>query len=99
MRSVETEVAAYGVRLPTYDECNGHAPVGKGFACWYPQMGGYSGRAVVCRDEESDCVEVFVWHDGEFPFDDSERGPVWLHHCDIAQFIAFGETVSRLLGL
>ncbi len=77
-----------------------------GTACWYPQMGGYVGKALAVPTGAG-CVDVYVWHDGEFPFagDDNtpvtvvdangwvgpRRGPVCLHHCDGAQFVAFGE--------
>ncbi len=67
-------------------------------ALWYPQMGGYVGRAVAVRASDPDlspCYDVFVWHDGEFPFsenDGREAGePRRLHHCDPGQFIDFGE--------
>lgn len=100
-------------REPTSDECTNNAEVElregvKGFAIWYPQMGGYTGRAVIVKrvpeDDEDACFDVYVWHDGEFPFvnGDEWRGrgdegePYVLHHCRAAQFISFGETVQRL---
>lgn len=53
--------------IPTSDQCNTNAPLGGGwFAIWYPQMGGYVGKAAIFPDT-SGCVEVVVWHDGEFP--------------------------------
>lgn len=63
-------------------------------AAWYPQMGGYCGRCWIVfypGDEKpgEHCFDVFVWHDGEFPFGD--HAPVELHHCNPAQFIQFGE--------
>jgi len=97
---------------PTSDQCNEHAEVFRrdgmvGYAIWYPQMGGYSGKAVAVMCEqwtENDaggrtggCIDVFVWHDGEFPFDgESGRDPVRIHHCDPEQFIEFGQTLQRL---
>ena len=77
------------------------------FACWYPQMGGYVGKAVVVmqtpppikvgspEDESSDyCFDAYVWHDGEFPFSETDdRNPVRIHHCMPSQFIDFGEFV------
>lgn len=97
-------------REPTTDQCSDHAPVqlanGRtGYACWYPQMGGYVGKAVAVPD--GGCVDVWVWHDGQFPFrderdsdDDDEwavrRNPVELHHCDGEQFIRFGEFLVSL---
>ncbi len=71
------------------------------FAAWYPQMGGYVGRAVICigripnrEDEEDSCFEAFVWHDGEWPFrgEDGDN-PIHIHHCMASQFIEFGELV------
>lgn len=72
-------------------------------ALWYPQMGGYVGRAVAVNlmhsDGEPGCIDVYVWHDGEFPFtgdDEFGRGPVRrIHHCDAGQFILFGEELEE----
>ena len=81
---------------PSSDQCNakarglwGSRPV---MALWYPQMGGYVGKALVV--EEGDCFNTWVWHDGEFPFDGEMDRPRELHHCDPAQFILFGDQVS-----
>lgn len=84
---------------PTAEQCKNQERVDlgngqSGWACWYPQMGGYVGKAVIVKDE--DCHNVYVWHDGDFPFngDDPWRetpNPRILHHCDGSQFIAFGE--------
>ncbi len=99
--------------MPTPEQCSTGARVedfdgSPAYACWYPQMGGYVGRAVVvitpcgtgAGDEIVDhCFEAFVWHDGDFPFDQSDemgRGPVrHLHHCMPSQFIQFGEFVLK----
>jgi len=93
-------------REPTGDECNVNAPIvaddgTQGRAMWYPQMGGYVGRAIAYSDDG--CVNVFVWHDGEFPFSgeslhegEQPRSPVHLHHCEPDQFIEFGQRLSRL---
>jgi hypothetical protein len=84
---------------PTSDQCSTTAlvytdgPV-KGWATWYPQMGGYVGRAVVLVSPDSSCVDVLVWHDGEFPF--GQAAPVHLHHCDPEQFVSFGQRVMAL---
>lgn len=94
---------------PTAEQCTAHAPVAdfngmKAFACWYPPMGGYVSRCVVVdtgkRDDgEPGCFEVYVWHDGEFPFtadsDDDYRPPAHLHHCGAEQFVEFGRTVLK----
>jgi len=69
-------------------------------ACWYPQMGGYVGRCLVevlPTVPDGYCFEVYVWHDGEFPFE--EGTPRQLHHCDPEQFIHFGEIVRRFAEL
>jgi hypothetical protein len=96
-------------REPTGKECDKSAEITlpdgrRGFACWYPQMGGYAGRAIVVAEhdgseDEPTCFEAFVWHDGEFPFDASAGPPAELHHCDPAQFIQFGLDVQAHLGV
>ena len=66
----------------------------KGFYTWYPQMGGYSGKAaivIVHKRDESTCFDAYIWHDGEFPF--SDKPPILLHHCRAEQFITLGEEV------
>jgi len=93
---------------PTSDQCSNKDVVFEGnnevgIACWYPQMGGYTGKAVAVFDkqwEEYDngtrcggCVDVYVWHDGEFPFGDGE--PRKIHHCSGGQFIDFGEFIEK----
>jgi hypothetical protein len=68
-------------------------------ACWYPQMGGYSGKAVAVSDDTG-CVDLYVWHDGEFPFtgdDDGPAPPVEVHHCDPEQFIQFGRQLTAFI--
>lgn len=91
---------------PTADQCTRKAPLGGAwFAMWYPSMGGYVGKAAVwIGDLTIGCVEVLVWHDGEFPFDGSAldgwtgqpRIPVSLHHCDVGQFRTFAADVEVL---
>ena len=93
-------------REPTCDECSDYAVVYRtehqiGHAIWYPQMGGYVGKAVAVMDRRWEdglggCVDVYVWHDGEFPFSDSDTKPICIHHCDPAQFIRFGEALVEL---
>lgn len=89
---------------PTSDQCTSNesltlADGRRAMACWYPQMGGYVGKALLVDD--GGCVDVYVWHDGQFPFsgDDYDIGPrenpVELHHCDPSQFIRFGEVAAR----
>lgn len=93
------------MREPTADQCSTCGAVevtspSVGFAAWYPQMGGYVGKCVVSYSQGDDgclgCFDATVWHDGEFPFDEEDgRGPVRLHHCSAAQFIAFGLEVAE----
>jgi hypothetical protein len=76
-----------------------------GFACWYPQMGGYGAHCVIepggrdarhPEDGADRCFEAWVWHDGEFPFGDEQK-PAHLHHCLAGQFVTFGQTVMAKL--
>lgn len=95
-------------RQPTSEECTTNATVldaaGRvGRACWWPSTGGYVARAVAVVDlAKSHGVDVYVWHDGRFPFDghcqrcSDERSPVVLHHCQPGQFIALGQFLSNL---
>lgn len=95
------------ISIPTDEQCRDHAKVYEdenriGYAIWYPQMGGYIARAValIHRDQKEQtgfnpCIDVLVWHDGEFPFSDGES-PRELHHCSSMQFIQFGETLAEL---
>jgi len=76
-----------------------------GYACWYPQMGGYSSVAVAIFDKEwvlydhgsteGGCIDVYVWHDGEFPFSNGEN-PTRVHHCSPEQFVAFGQFLEKI---
>jgi hypothetical protein len=85
---------------PSAEQCSAGAPVTfdgiSGFACWYPQMGGYRSTAVVVPADGAEpgtCFDVYVWHDGDFPFDDGTC-PRRLHHCEAAQFRAFADDVE-----
>jgi hypothetical protein len=83
-----TEQCSQNARLPDF----WNKPT---YAFVYPQMGGYWGPAVVVL--ERDCFDVFVWHDGEFPFDeDHGSSPACIHHCMAQQFVDFGEKVLAL---
>lgn len=88
---------------PTSDQCSAGEMLDEDdqyryFAIWYPQMGGYVSRAVVAvfktPSDEDSCFDVWVWHDGEFPF--SDRNPAELHHCSPGQFMRFGEKVRMM---
>lgn len=97
------------MKIPTGDQCSNKEKVYEtdnqvGYACWYPQMGGYTGKAVAVFDKSwtqyksgssmGGCVDVSVWHDGELPFDD--RSPTELHHCSGEQFIEFGKFIEGI---
>ena len=91
-------------KRPTPEQCSNHAKVLEtetkvGYAIWYPQMGGYSGQAIVVFDKHDSggCFDTYIWHDGEFPFGDDEQ-PHLLHHCDADQFVSFGKAVSSLMN-
>lgn len=90
-------------REPTTDECSNRVPIEigpgvVGTAAWYPSMGGYVGRCIVVPSGNG-CADVWVWHDGRFPFSsDDGRSPVELHHCNGAQFVGFGQLLQRLAG-
>lgn len=100
---------------PTADQCRATAKVYEsegqvGYAIWYPQMGGYVGKAIaICsrswyEDEATGigsggCVDMYIWHDGEFPFghaSEFKQEPRQLHHCDPDQFIQFGYALKAL---
>ncbi len=92
------------IERPTSEQCSANArlPDWNGmhvYAAWYPQMGGYVGRAVVRfhPDDGSTCFDALVWHNGEFPFDD--ENPRELHHCCAKQFVDFGKTVLKMQGI
>lgn len=87
-------------RQPTSEECASNAEVDGGRAFWWPQMGGYVARAVARVDR---ChVDVWVWHDGEFPFNGdcqacgTGRSPVHLHMDDGFEWVALGTFLNRL---
>lgn len=96
---------------PTTDQCSAHEvvilPDGReAVAARYPQMGGYSGRCLIIPDvEDPGSVDVYVWHDGDFPFSGSDerwpdepvRSPSRLHHCDPGQFIGFGKFCEQVV--
>lgn len=94
------------LREPTSEQCSEGALVHEDAdyehrAIWYPQMGGYVGRAVAvipksaALDGGDPCFDVHVWHDGEFPFGGSS--PRELHHCAHEQFTRFGETIAGMM--
>jgi hypothetical protein len=96
------------VAEPTSDQCSENVIVTEtentvAMACWYPQMGGFSAHALAVMYKETDsCVDVYVWHDGDWPFHDG-KSPRIIHHCDPEQFINFGkkllETMQKFGGV
>jgi hypothetical protein len=104
-----TEPTHFDGLQPTAEQCSTNAEIrdadGRlfGYACWYPQTGGYSGRALAMVDPDG-CLDVLVWHDGQFPFDGEcqncrePRPPVELHHCDGEEFVRFGQFLMGLNG-
>ena len=85
---------------PTSDECSAERRFvwedQPAIAVWYPQIGGYVGKAVVVindpTQQANSCFDVYLWHDGEFPF--TGGTPKELHHCMAEQFVRFGDTVQ-----
>ena len=86
------------MRMPTSDECESNAtrPIdGRVMtAAWYPQMGGYVGKCWI-DPQSSGCFDVYVYHDGEFPFTEADGEPKVVHHCMAEQFIEFGKLLQR----
>ena len=87
------------MRQPTSEECTANTVVDGRMAIWYPQMGGYTGKAWVenAQSIPNGCFDVYLYHDGEFPFHGDEE-PVELHHCMAEQFIRFGQKVGAFIG-
>ncbi len=94
---------------PTADQCSNKEKVFEdehkvAYAIWYPQMGGYVGKAVAIFDKkwtvyphgaaEGGCIDMLVWNDGEFPFGDGN--PREIHHCDPEQFVDFGKALAEM---
>jgi hypothetical protein len=62
---------------PTSRQCGDRARIDlpdgtRAHACWFPAMGGYAGKAVVTV---GDCKQLWVWHDGRFPFTGQVTSP------------------------
>lgn len=69
-------------------------------ATFYPQMGGYGGKCWVDVTEGvGACFDVYVYHDGEFPFAHAPtKEPIRLHHCAAQQFRRFADEVETAQG-
>jgi len=68
--------------------------------CGILRWAGTGGRVVAVFQKPvklRDRFDVYVWHDGDFPFTGSNRIPTRVHHCCAQQFIRFGETVIKLM--
>ncbi|MCW6003883.1 hypothetical protein K1W54_04705 [Micromonospora sp. CPCC 205371] len=84
------------IREPTSEQCSANTrfDLGNGqvaYATWWPQMGGYVGKCLVVV---GGCFDVYIWHDGQFPFrgEGPRSGqPVKIHLDDPDQWIRFGE--------
>ena len=91
---------------PTADDCTQMAdlplPDGRtATALWWPQMGGYVGRCLAALDDDG-CIDLWVWHDGEFPFPGLHdrlwgRQPVELHVDDPEDFVRFGNQLNTIV--
>jgi hypothetical protein len=99
IRNAGSDMTEVAIPEPTSDQCSNNArfELGDGriaYATWWPQMGGYVGRCIVVV---GGCFDVYVWHDGEFPFKgDGPRGqnPVKIHVDDPEQWVRFGEQLD-----
>lgn len=93
---------------PTGDQCSDRARVGENlWAFWWPQMGGYHAKAVVRSEPDGCCQDVWVWHNGEFPFSDEHpdpdrgeprRSPARLHIGDPEDWEEMGRFLGGLPG-
>ncbi len=94
------------MKAPTSEECSANAEVtdqqllgadAKGarvFALWAPQLEGYTAKALVELGDSSECFELFVFHDGEFPNDHAV--PMHLHGCSVEQVVRFADTMKEI---
>lgn len=42
------------------------------------------------------CVELYIWHDGEFPFnEDNKKQPAHIHICEPEQFVNMGKLLNK----
>lgn len=90
------------MKMPTSEQCGKNLTEtieGKELiAFWHPQWGGYHGKAWLHRHEEG-CFDVYVWHDGDFPYED--KGPEKYHYCNSLQLrqmadLADGDYIEEL---
>lgn len=99
------------IKQPTVDQCTAREKVYEdddtvAYAIWFPQMGGYCAMCVAIFDKQwyitrgggavGGCVDLLVWHNGDFPFSDEDQNPRKLHLCDPHQFIDFGKALAEI---
>ena len=92
---------------PTAEQCTARELVEiegrRGVALWWPQMGGYVGKAVIFPGPDGEGADVLVWHDGEFPFDRTcpncgeDRLPARIYVTDPGDWIRFGRDAELAL--
>ena len=42
------------------------------------------------------CIDMYVWHNGEFPFSEEDGDPAVVHYCDPEQGISFWTEIRDL---
>ena len=92
---------------PTAEQCSARDVVEiegrRGVALWWPQMGGYAGKAVIFAGPHGDGADLLVWHDGEFPFDGTcprcgdDRRPARIYVTDPEDWARFGRDAGLAL--
>jgi hypothetical protein len=91
---------------PTAEQCTARELIEiegrRGVALWWPQMGGYVGKAVIFADPDGG-ADVLVWHDGEFPFEGTcpncgeDRQPARIYVTDPGDWVRFGRDAELAL--
>ena len=91
---------------PTAEQCSAGEFVEiegrRGVALWWPQMGGYVGKAAILAAPGGG-ADVLVWHDGRFPFDGAcqncgdDRQPARIYVTDPGDWIRFGRDAELAL--
>lgn len=98
------------IKEPTNEQCTNNElvyedEVSYGYAMWHPQMGGYVGKCIAVMDKKwhsngaaisGGCVDLYVWHNGEYPFSEKDGSPALVHYCDPEQGIRFWTKIRDL---
>lgn len=93
----------FSMEQPTSEQCTcahiGTTPDGRStIAAWFPSIGGYAAPSLIVIGEC--CFDVYVWHNGDFPFAADSLGneeiPRRLHISDGDDFIRFGKRLNEL---